>query len=281
MPPLFLAMIKLPIIAHSPWSPSKAGLANKCPLAFTYRYIEKRQGKPRGSAALIGTVVHRAQELLLAGQDIDTALDTALVESDQELTVKERKAVLGFSTKLVSFKRKLDSFREKHNVTRMNLEGGWAVDRSFNPCRYDDNENAVIRGIVDLSLFLDSGYVIIIDHKSGRLRPTQYYRTQLDFYSIMALAHFPEAKGVQCALNYLGADKVIWGTPLTSSHIRKTLHPWLAQYLTSRAERVLTPTPHVSPLCGWCDYEDICPARRSDNDRGSQRGGSPREETPT
>ena len=276
-------MRKLPILAHSPWSPSKAGLANKCPLAFTYRYIEKREGKPRGSAAIIGVIVHRALELLLDGTPVGDALDTAVAEYDQPLAAKDEKAIRGFSGKLVSFQEKLAAFTTKNPVTTRNLEGKWAINHDFNPCAYEDNDNAVIRGIVDLSLFLDNGYVIIVDHKSGRLRPAQYYRTQLDFYSIMALAHFPGAKGVQCALNYLAVDRVIWGTPLTSSYIRKTLHPWLGQYLTSRAARVSTPTAQVSPLCGWCDYEDICPARGSDNERSSTERvrQTPRAKVPT
>lgn len=274
-------MTKLPIIAHSPWSPSKAGLANKCPLAFSYRYIEKREGKPRGSAAIIGVVVHRAQELLLDGAPVSDAIDTAIAESDQPISVKDEKTIRSFARKIVSFKEKLDAFTDKNKVTTRNLEGGWAIDHAFNPCRYDDSENAVIRGIVDLSLFLDSGYVIIVDHKSGRLRPAQYYRTQLDFYSIMALAHFPNARGVQCALNYLAVDKVIWSAPLKSSYIRKTLHPWLAQYLTSRAVRVSTPTAQVSPLCSWCDYEDICPARGSDDERTDKRRETARSKVST
>lgn len=257
----------LPIIAHSPWSPSKASLAGQCPLAFKYRYIDKIPSETRGSAAKVGVTVHLAQELLLKGSPPRDAIERAITENEQELTEPEKETVRTFIQNIISFQDKLELFKRKSGVSQMLLEKKWAIDVHFNACSYYALNEAIVRGIVDLSLFLDCGYVIIIDHKSGRVRPAAYYRTQLDFYAIMALAHFPDAKGVQCALNYLAADKVIWNEPIRSDYIRKTLHPWLLQYLSTKAKHVEEAKPVIGTHCNWCDYKKLCPAWGSDAER--------------
>lgn len=267
---------KLPVIEHNPWSPSKANLAAQCGLAFKLRYIDKVPSETRGSAAKVGVAVHLAQETLLQGGTASAAIDTAISFHKEELTESEQETVRTFTHSIDSFKKKLDRFRESHKVTDLFLEKKWACTVNYTACSYDATDTAIVRGIVDLGLCLVNGYVIIIDHKSGRVRPAQYYRTQLDFYSIMALAQYPDAKGVQCALNYLAADKVVWNAPIRSDYIRKMLQPWLLDYLAARTKNAANPVPRTGVHCRWCDYKKLCPAWGSDEGRTVTSGASER-----
>jgi len=235
-------------------------MAARCGLAFKYRYIDKVKGGPRGTPAKVGVTVHRAQELVFEGIRVKEALAQAIVDVEEDLTHKEEEKVRTFATSLISFKAKVARFTERFPAKEVFLERKWAVTPDFVPCDFFDPEG-MVRGIVDMGILLENGYLIIIDHKSGRLRPMTYYGTQLDVYSIMSHAHFPEVKGVQCALNFMANDQVKWGKPKTAEYITQVLRPWLIKYLNDRASSVASFAAKLGTHCKWCDYRDICPDR--------------------
>lgn len=254
--------IHLPLLDHSPWSPSKADLAGRCGLAFKYRYVDKVKGGPRGAPAKIGVTVHRAQELVFEGVPVKDALSQAVEDVDEVLTHKEEEKVRTFAQSLLDFKTKVDMFVERYPAKELFLERKWAVMPDFTPCDFFDPDG-MIRGIVDMGILLENGYLVIIDHKSGRLRPMSYYGTQLDVYAVMSHAYFPEIKGVQCALNFMASDKVLWGKPKNSKFVVDVLRPWLIKYLNGRATSVAEFSARTGPHCKWCDYRGDCPEQVS------------------
>lgn len=260
--------VHLPLLSHSPWSPSKADMAARCALSFKYRYVEKLPGGPRGSPAKIGVTVHRAQELIFEGLEVREALDQAIENVDENLTHKEEEKARSYAASLLNFKEKVDKFSVKHPVKKLFLEQKWAVTSEFKPCDFFDPDG-MIRGIVDMGLLLESGFLVIIDHKSGRLRPMSYYGTQLDVYAVMAHAYYPEVRGVQCALNFMASEKVTWGNPKSIKHIVEVLQPWLITYLNTRAESLVGYPARQGFHCRWCDYSSACP-ERINNDSGDQ-----------
>lgn len=251
---------RLPLLDHNPWSPSKADMAARCGLAFKYRYIDKVSGHPKGAPAKIGVVLHRAQELIFDGCNAREAIAQALIDVNEELTHADLEKVRTFAKALVSFKEKVDKFTERYPAKEIFLERKWAVKPDFTPCDFFDNEG-MIRGIVDMGILLENGYLVIIDHKSGRLRPMSYYGTQLDVYSVMAHAYFPEVKGIQCALNFMASERIEWGSLKPQKFIVEVLRPWLVKYLNDRAESVAAFPAKLGSHCRWCDYRDICPER--------------------
>lgn len=253
-----MSKTQLPLLDHSPWSPSKADMAARCGLSFKYRYVEKIKGGPRGTPAKIGVIVHRAQELVFEGVRVKEALAQAITDVNEELTHKEEEKVRTFAQSLIDFKAKVDTFTTRYPAKELFLERKWAITTEFTPCDFFDDKG-MVRGIVDMGILLENGYLVIIDHKSGRLRPMSYYGTQLDIYSIMAHAYFPEVKGVQCALNFMASDRVEWGKPKTSRFIVEVLRPWLVKYLNDRANAVAAFSARLGMHCKWCDYRDICP----------------------
>jgi len=251
---------QLPLAKYGPWSPSKASLASTCALAFNYRYVDKKPSGPKGSPGKIGVTVHRAQELLLLGTAVKDSLDKAIEESDDELTHKEKEQVRTFAQAILDFDKRIKKFKDKYPVKQVLLESKWAVTANYEPCDFFD-DRGVVRGIVDMGLVLESGHVIIIDHKTGRVRPAAYYKTQLQFYTVMALAHFPDLKGVQCALHYVAHSKLEWSNPVKPSYIRGVLQPWLIDYLNKKSERADTLEASIGKHCDWCDFRSICTVR--------------------
>ncbi len=249
---------------YTPWSPSKAQLAAQCPLAFRFRYIDHAPSAPQGLAGVIGVIVHRAQELVLSKtHNLASAFEEAIKENKHELTDAEIEKVLSFSESVRGFAERIEKFKEKNRVKQILLEQKWAIDQDFTPCPFDD-EKAMIRGIVDMAVVLESGIVLIIDHKTGRRRPAAYYKAQLDIYSVFALSHFPELVGVQCALHYVAPGKLDWSDTVRPQQIRGLLRPWLISYLNIRAERAQTEIARPGKHCKWCDYRDICEFRGRD-----------------
>jgi len=260
----------LPLVKYGPWSPSKASLAATCALAFKYRYIDKVATGPKGSAAIVGVTVHRAQELVLQGVHVAEALSTAITESESDLTHKDKEKVKTFAQPLIDFDERIRVFKSNYPVKHVLLENKWAVTKDYEACDFAD-ERGIIRGIVDMSLVLESGHVIIIDHKTGRVRPATYYTTQLHFYTVMALAHFPDLKGVQCALHYVAHSKLEWSNPVKPSYIKDVLQPWLIDYLNKKSVKADTPDATVGKHCDWCDFRTICTVRGRNVKAGEER----------
>lgn len=250
----------LPLAKYAAWSPSKATLAGTCPLAFHYRYVDKVSTGPKNTPAKVGVAVHYVLELLLGGQPINDALEAALVKEDHELTHSEQEQVRKFTNNVIEFDNRIRAFTENTSVNQILLENRWAITSEFTACEFGDPAG-IMRGIVDMSLVLDSGHVIIIDHKTGRLRAPSYYQTQLDFYTVMALAHFPDLKGVQCALHYVAHGRLEWGNPVKPAHIRDVLQPWVLSFLNKRAESVDAAVATPGRHCTWCDFRTICQFR--------------------
>lgn len=260
----------LPLVKYSPWSPSKASLASTCALAFNYRYVDKLATGPSGSAAVIGVTVHRAQELVLQGTYVKEALDRAISESEADLTHRDKEKVKTFAEAMIEFDKRIKKFKQSYPVKQVLLENKWAVTKEYEPCDFSD-PRGIIRGIVDMSLVLESGHVIIVDHKSGRVRPATYYTTQLHFYTVMALAHFPDLKGVQCALHYVAHRKLEWSSPIKASYIREVLQPWLLDYLNKKSLKVDSPDATVGKHCDWCDFRTNCTVRGLNVKAGKER----------
>jgi len=247
----------LNVIKYAPWSPSKASLAGQCSKAFKYRYILREKGLGQSSVAKIGNAAHRVQELALEGSTTKQAMDAGVKEYDS-LTHAERETVKSFSNAVHKFTDKLHKFGVEHPIKELFLEVPLAIDKNYEACDYKD-PGAMIRGIADVMLLLEDGQVIIIDHKSGKKHPIKKFSTQLNIYTVMAFAKFPEAAGVQTAINFMAHDAdVKWASYRTAEYINSILKPWLGKHLEGKAANLDEFRATITPLCGWCDYRQIC-----------------------
>jgi hypothetical protein len=259
----------LNVLKYSPWSPSKASLAGQCGKAFKYRYIDRAEGLGQSSVARIGNVAHRFQERVLEGAAIEAAVNTALAEFP-ELTHAETETIKAFTSSVHKFQEKMDKFARIHPVRELCLELPLAITSNYKACDYKD-ASTMIRGIADVVLLLEDDQVIIIDHKSGKKRPVSKYATQLDIYTVMAYAKFPQAKGVQAAIHFMAHDaEVKWASYRTAHYIETVLQPWLTGYLEKRIANLAHFGATITPLCGWCDYRNICEDWQRHGESGSK-----------
>jgi len=252
--------IKLNVLDYAPWSLSKATLASSCSQAFKYRYVDKATSERSGSAAKVGVAVHLALELLLKEQvtSIDKALASAVSDDDNELTTKEAEQVRAYYSNIQSFLDKVSAFTDKHPTKKILVEEEWGIDKYFKPCGFKD-PNALFRGIVDWGLLLDSGQLIIIDHKSGRHRAVSYYGAQLDAYSVMGLSKYPTVTSIQSAIHFVKSNTVEWAAPRTAKYVTEVLRPWLEAFLNAKGNAVSEFYTNPGKACRWCDYKSICP----------------------
>jgi hypothetical protein len=248
-------------------------MAATCSLAFKYRYVDKLETGPKGAAAAIGVAAHKAQELHLAGIKIGQALDEAIDESKDVLTENEIEKVKSFAYAIESFTKKIDDFKVKHKVAEVLVEKKFAITPDFQPCDFFD-ERGMLRGVVDFCLLLESGHAVIIDHKTGKPRPIDYYGAQLDTYAVMAKVHYPELKGVQYALHFMASSEIVWAPPKSATHVVDVLYPWLLNYVIQRENFVKTYVAKPGFYCKWCDYRNVCPevAGEEEQRRGDREG---------
>jgi len=257
-----LDKLHLPLLAHSPWSPSKAELANTCSLAFKYRYIDKIRSGTKGSAAKVGTTVHKVLEHVLVGVTVNAAMALALEEYKDDLTTVEVEKVRSFAPNIEAFKARFDKLALRHTVKEVFVEKSWAIGPDFKAIDYLDPA-AMIRGVVDLAILLDSGQLLIIDHKSGRPWGISKFMTQLDIYAIFGLAHVPGLTAVQCGVHFVGNADLKWADVRKIDYILTVLQPWLVNLLNARTARLDGFVATLGKHCSWCDFRDICTAKET------------------
>ncbi len=245
-----------PFQQFAPWSISKSDLAAKCPFAFKLQYIDNLP-RVSGTHARIGTAAHTAQEHVLKHEPPQTALETAFAE-EPDLTPKEQKEVIALLPAIEAYYDRMQRYKERKGITVEFFEKKWAINEDFQPVDYY-GPDVFFRGAVDHCMLTPDGYLLIIDHKSGRDRGLSYYQKQLDAYAILGMANVPGIKGVQAALHYMKSKNLIWHAMRRTSDIKGMLHPWLVGLLKARAERLEPYAPNPTFLCKWCDHREHCP----------------------
>jgi CRISPR/Cas system-associated exonuclease Cas4 (RecB family) len=251
------------VLKNGPWSISKAGTIEKCSLQYDFKYGPNKikEVKPSDESRL-GVAVHTALEYALTGTAVKLAFQIAADE--KELTTDEVEQLQAFFDQVDRFVKKMLILRQKQGVMPQNvlIEKQWALTPDFKGTGFFDKRlPPFFRGVVDYALITRGNDVIIIDHKSGKQKDLSYYETQFRSYALMALAHIPELRGVQTAINFIQTDKLEWNPYVKASVIRETYMPWLIEHLTKCCEGLLAPpVAKKGWYCDWCGYKPICPA---------------------
>lgn len=254
------------IIDGGPWSISKLGTIEKCSLQYDYKYGRQKQPElVQFAESRVGTAVHKALELALGGANVSAAIAQAI--DMYELSSVETEEVDARVDQIEKFVERMAAFRNKHGVQEDCVEQKWGMgtDLAWTGFFGDKKRDAKVffRGVVDYAMYTRSRDLIIIDHKSGKARGLEYYQTQLRVYALMGLARFPEARGVQTAINFVLADQIEWDKFAPAEKIRKEYAPWLQEHMSKVCAGLLEePTPNKTKLCDWCGYKPICPAHR-------------------
>ena len=243
-------------------SPSKVSSFKDCALAFRFSAID-RIPEPPAPAAMKGTLVHRALELLFVGpaatrtpQRATELLSVAAEEmrsSDEwnELALDDATATAFFADAALMLGRYF-TLEDPTAFEPIGLELMLAVEVG----------GVLLRGIID-RLDLVDGELIVTDYKTGRAPSESQEMARLGgvhFYSLLCERLFGR-RPTEVRLMYLGASpQVIVARPSEQSTTgleRKVAAIWTA---VERACQTEDFRPKPSHLCNWCSFQQWCPA---------------------
>lgn len=253
------------------YSPSKLDCYKTCPRQYRYRYVDKLRVDRRSAESALGTAVHAAFEAVYEGRLHGRLLaeDEALAEFYKAWDEELRHPLL-FSDKRYGPE---DWKRIGEECVRGYYQAHYpfdedktvAVERKVGfPLKLVDREAGVelevrIEGYVDRLALAKDGAFEIHDYKTSRHLPTQAEKDedwQLAIYEIAVRANWPDASNVRLKWHYVRHGKTITSTR-TPDQLER-LKSDIAR-LIDAIKRDHAFEPVKSPLCGWCDYQDICP----------------------
>ena len=244
-------------------SPSKITAFTNCPLAFRFSVVERLPELP-SAAALKGTLVHRALEILFSeherGKRSRQAAQEALSRAWRELLEGDELASLELG---------------EDAAAGFIADAGILVDRYFeleNPdgvravgleLKLTTELNGVtVRGIIDRLDELDDGSLAVVDYKTGRAPRIEQSKSRLSgvqMYALMCEAEMGRRPAV-VRLLYL-RDRVVISAAPTDQAMRGTRQRALGVWSAiERACRKDDFRPNPSTLCRYCSFQAYCPA---------------------
>jgi putative RecB family exonuclease len=244
-------------------SPSKITAFTNCPLAFRFSVVE-RLPEPPSPAALKGTLVHRALELLFSecprGSRSRAAAQRALDTAWAELTAGDELRYLGLDEAetaafLVDARVLVDRYLELEDPDDVN-----AVGLELNLST--DLDGVTVRGIIDRLDELEDGSLAVVDYKTGRAPRTEQSKSRLSgvqMYALMCEAELGRRPSV-VRLLYL-RDRIVISAVPTDQAMRGTRQRALGVWSAiERACREDDFRPNPSSLCRFCAFQAHCPA---------------------
>ncbi|MBU6243742.1 MAG: PD-(D/E)XK nuclease family protein [Actinomycetales bacterium] len=266
-------------------SASRANDFLTCPLLFRYRAIDRLPEVP-SAAALRGTLVHRALEVLFglptADRTPDAAADAlagawAELAADEPVSAAVLLAELGLPSGEVATSGEIELARLSAEVSDRILEPARPLlDAYFameDPTRFQAHamemafdvpihDTFSIRGFVDRVDIAPTGQVRIIDYKTGKAPSAGFEAKAMFQMRFYALAWWRMTGQIphQLRLMYLGSQESLTYVPEEADLVateRKVLA--LREAIAASAESGVF-AAKASRLCDWCSYRDLCPA---------------------
>lgn len=193
-----------------------------CPLAFKHKRILKDVSFVQGDAAKWGEEVHK----------------------HFENRVRDN-TPLPFT--LTSYEPMLSQFDGKRHECELKM----CINEELKPVDWFADE-AWIRGIADVMVWLDDKTVWIGDYKTGKRRPDF---GQLELFSLLTWQHYPEIETCKTSFIWIQDKKID-----TETFNRADANKMWEKVMTKirrvyKADETDTWPAKPSGLCGWCDVK--------------------------
>ena len=243
-------------------SPSRAGDFKTCPQLFKFRAID-RLPEPPSIYQARGTTAHLALQRLF---DLPTAERSpeALYDLFRAAWVEVRDG------EYADLFADTDAERSWGVESLELLANYFAVEdpRTFDPLEREldmteDLDGLTIRGILDRMEESPDGRLIITDYKTGKAPPERYALPAFFALKIYALlirrrtGHAPDA----LKLIYLNGPTT-YEIPVSDPQLDAMDRQLRALWVTiDRALESGDFPARPGPLCNWCSFQEICPAR--------------------
>ncbi len=244
-------------------SPSRAREYLQCPLKFRLSVVDKIP-QPTTEAQIKGTVVHEALEQLFSLPNESRSAEAAkglLPAAWDKVLQKEVGAADAFPTpeSLDRAKRDAEALVDNYFL----LE----VPNNLDPARREDflevrlPSGLALRGVADRVDEAPDGALRVVDYKTGKAPSPRFMDEalfQMRFYALMLRESWRLPRRLQ--LLYLRSVDVLTLDPSVEDIDRFedfVLDLWLRIERDARSGQF---SPQKSPLCGWCAYQEFCPA---------------------
>lgn len=247
------------------FSHSKLTTFQRCPQKYKFRYVDEIPPPIRSIELHLGDTVHRALEKLYAG-----SLQGNIHSCAEILAFFQEKWDEGYSPQM-RIVRSGTTARTYLGLGRHMLNAYYnrfypfngsttlELEEKFNFPVSDGHE---IQGIIDRLARSEDGSLEIHDYKTSRRFPTPSQvgaDMQLALYELAMRHRWPGTQRITLIWHYLTFDHDISvGKTLRQLEMvkRQTLD------IVSRIEATTSFPTHVTPLCDWCEYKEMCPAMK-------------------
>ncbi len=248
------------------YSHSRISTFETCARQFKYRYVDKITVETEGIEAFVGRRVHEILERLyhhVARHSRPPSLAQVLDRfrkdwshnyHDQILIVRKENPA-GYY--LGRGERCLENYYRSHYPFD---DGETVAIEERIRLRLDREGRYRCVGIVDRITKQGEGRYEIHDYKTGAyLPPKSTFETdrQLALYQIGLEQTYPDTEQVALVWHYLSHNKTI-RSQRSLEQIEDLKSEVISLIDRIEAEERFAPTP--GPLCGWCDYNQICDA---------------------
>jgi putative RecB family exonuclease len=254
----------------SRFSHSALSSFRSCPRKFKFQYIERPTVPKRVTPdTYLGQVVHRILSNLynLGADGIVLPLEEAIAQYEQDWSK------LNPST--------ITSISEQYTVDDYIRLGREMLTRHYQ--RYQPfNQNTLLGtelrltfqlpetpfkllAIIDRLTKLEDGTVQICDYKTGK-RPSMpsapAFRYQMGIYQLAVQSSWPDYQSIELVQHFLRQDEVIRHrmSPEDVDLLGEDLRTQILDI--HRAEKLDDFHPQESGLCNYCEYIELCPAKR-------------------
>lgn len=202
-----------------PLSYSALATYKQCPRKYKYSYVDRLPRGPASPAMERGTMMHKQIEDYVTGE-IDTLCD-----------------------ELSHYESWLDDLKQGECET----EWSFGITEDLEPCAFDA-EDCAFRGFVDLKHRVGDA-LTLYEWKTGKKYPE--HATQMWYYAVMAMLHYPEVDGVDVYAGYLdlGQNKHVW----YPRHMMMEYVPALKRYMAEPGnDEIFMPKPDF--MCRYCNF---------------------------
>lgn len=244
-------------------SPSKVGSFTTCALAFRFAAID-RLPEPPSVHTLKGTLVHTALEGLFwnhrRGSRSPAAALAELQHAWGDVEHGPELDQLGLTDQQRAELRDDAELLVHHAFA---LEDPDAVDALGVEVTLEVQLDGLrLRGIIDRLDRGPDGELVVVDYKTGRVPRQAHEQASLAgvyFYALLCEQVLGE-RPARVELRYLRQPLTIEATPTDQSMRGLRLRTGAVWRAIERACTTEDFRPHPSALCGWCAFQQLCPA---------------------
>lgn len=254
-------------MAH-PLSYSRAKTFDECPAKFKAEYLSGRRGGGIPEPYLVvGSIVHECADRYVKYL-VENKLSSSFPQMDvifdsvwaSEVNVGLPESARSEVYDLCVMARELLIFADISKVSGSELM--LAVDEDWKPIAYDDPK-AHVRGKIDRLDIDDEGNALVTDYKSGHRIVGINESYQMKLYARLVLAHFPDIKTVDVALEYIRHRSRRSGR--LGSDEMESAKEWIEGVGRGIAKAAKTGSYPAKPgmACGGCAAFSTCAARKT------------------